>query len=66
VAKLVRAEPDAGKRVEELFLATVGRPPSAAELAACLKFVTDAGSPERGLQGVLWSLVNTREFLLQH
>src|SRR5262249_1773553 len=66
VAKLVKAEPDVAKRIDELFLSTLSRLPSDAEREACLKFVKDAESPEKGLQGVLWSLVNTREFLLQH
>jgi hypothetical protein len=66
VAKLVKAEPDAAKRIEELFLATVSRPPTKDEREACLKFVADAESPEKGLQSVLWGLLNTREFLLQH
>jgi hypothetical protein len=66
VAKLVKSEPDAAKRVEELFLATVSRLPSKDEREAAVKYVSDAESPEKGLHGVLWSLLNTREFLLQH
>jgi len=66
VAKLVKAEPDAGKRIDELFLATLSRPPTQDERAACITFVADAETPEKGLHGVLWSLLNTREFLLQH
>ena len=57
---------DNAKRVELLFLATVSRLPSDAERDACLKFVAGADSPEKGFQAVLWGLVNTREFLLQH
>ena len=66
VAKVMKESSDDAKRVESLFLATVSRPPSAAERDACLKFVAGAESPEKGFQGVLWGLVNTREFLLQH
>jgi len=32
----------------------------------CLKYVKDAATPERGYEDVLWSLLNTREFLLTH
>lgn len=53
-------------RVEEIFLATVSRLPSEAELAASLDYVKQAESPQRGLQGLIWSLLNTKEFLLQH
>jgi hypothetical protein len=66
VAKVMKETPGDAKRVEALFLATVSRPPTDAERAACLKFVKEAESPEKGFQGVLWGLVNTREFLLQH
>jgi hypothetical protein len=65
-AKLAKAAADDAAKIEELFLATVGRRPDDAERAACLKYLKDAGSPEKGLQGVLWGLLNTREFLLQH
>ena len=53
-------------RVEEVFLTTVGRLPSDAERDACLKYLQGAETPTKGLQGVMWSLLNTREFLLQH
>jgi hypothetical protein len=58
--------PDEGARVEELFLATLGRPPSDAERSACREYLAGSESPEKGLQGLLWALLNTREFLLQH
>jgi hypothetical protein len=66
VAKLLKEKPDDSGRVEALFLATVSRRPNPTELTACVKFVKDAESAEKGLQGVLWSLLNTKEFLLQH
>ncbi len=40
--------------------------PTAAERDACQTFIRSADSVESGLQNVLWSLINTREFLLQH
>jgi hypothetical protein len=66
VARLMKDVADDGKRVEELFLATLSRPPTDTEREACRKYLKAAGSPEKGLQGVLWGLLNTREFLLQH
>jgi hypothetical protein len=66
VAQLAKATTADASKVEELFLATVSRPPSDAERAACLDYLRGAASPEGGLQGVLWGLLNTREFLLQH
>jgi hypothetical protein len=55
-----------GQRVEELYLVTLGRMPTQEELAACEAHIQAAASPELGLQAVLWSLINTKEFVLQH
>lgn len=71
VGALVKADGDDSKgddssRIGELFLATVSRPPTAAEEDTCLKFLAAANSPQEGLQSIMWSLLNTREFLLQH
>ncbi len=57
---------DDTSRIEELYLATVSRLPTEIERDACAKFIAASESPENGLQNVLWSLINTREFLLQH
>jgi hypothetical protein len=65
-AKLLKASGDAGSKIEELYLATVNRLPTEVEREACLKFIESSESLENGLQNVLWSLINTREFLLQH
>ena len=49
-----------------MFLGTLSRLPSEAERQACLRFLKEAASPAKGLQGIMWGLVNTREFLVQH
>lgn len=66
VAKLAKTALSEDDKVEELFLASVSRPPSGDEREACRKHLQAAESSEKGLQGILWSLINTREFLLQH
>ncbi|HND53755.1 MAG TPA: DUF1553 domain-containing protein, partial [Pirellulaceae bacterium] len=66
VARLMKDEPDDRARVDSLFLATVSRMPTDGEREACVEFVGAAATPEQGWHGVLWSLLNTREFLLQH
>lgn len=66
VARIVKDISDDSARLDEVFLCTLCRPPTAAERQACLKFLKEAESPAKGLQGVMWSLLNTREFLLQH
>src|SRR4051795_2595509 len=64
VARLMKEQADDGRRIEELFLAALCRPPTDAEQQACLAYVRSALTPAEGLQGVLWSLLNTREFFL--
>jgi hypothetical protein len=66
VAKLAKASLSDADKLEELFLAALSRPPADDERGECLKYLREAESAEKGLQGVLWGLLNTREFLLQH
>jgi hypothetical protein len=66
IAGLIKETNDPAQRIEELYLATLSRLPDENEKQACLSHVSAAESPETGLQAVLWSLLNTREFILQH
>lgn len=66
VSKLLKAGGNEASRIEELYLGTVSRLPTDGERDACLKFIAASDSPETGWQHVQWSLINTREFLLQH
>ena len=54
------------QRVEELFLAALGRLPNAEELKAALEHLKTSATLRKGLEEVLWSLVNTREFQLNY
>lgn len=66
VARLAKEQPDAAKAIEEIYLWTLSRPPSDAERQACVGYLQDAPSRQRGLEDVMWSLLNTREFQLNH
>jgi hypothetical protein len=66
VARLLAVELDNSERLDELFLAVLSRYPSADERAGCMEFVSAAATPAEGWHGVLWGLLNTREFVLQH
>ncbi|MGE3807457.1 MAG: DUF1553 domain-containing protein [Gemmataceae bacterium] len=65
-ARILKEIKDDNARVEEVFLVALSRLPADEEKATCLKYLKDAESPEKGLEGILWSLINTKEFLLQH
>ena len=66
VAKLLSESSDVERQVDELFLGALSRLPSDAEKSACRTFVRESATPAEGLRSVLWSLLNTREFVLQH
>jgi hypothetical protein len=66
VGRISKEIADDNGRIEEVFLCTLSRPPTEAEREACLKYLKESPSPTKGLQGIMWSLLNTREFLLQH
>ena len=54
------------QRLEELFLSALGRLPSADESKAGLEHLASSDTLRKGLEEVLWSLVNTREFQLNY
>ncbi len=54
------------KQIEELFLLALSRPPTPAESEACRAYLGAAESAEKALPDLMWSLLNTREFQLQH
>jgi predicted RNA-binding Zn ribbon-like protein len=66
VARILKAHTDDGRRLDEIFLVALCRLPSDAERQACASYIRESASPAEGYRGVMWSLLNTREFLLQH
>jgi len=66
VAQVLADHSGEGERLDELFLAVLSRFPDDRERAACAEFLKESAAPAQGYQGILWGLLNTREFLLQH
>lgn len=52
--------------VEDLFLAALTRPPKADEKAAALAHLKETRNRAAAVSDLLWALVNTREFILNH
>jgi hypothetical protein len=52
--------------VEEVYLVTLSRLPTPAEAQKALSWVAAAPSPQEGVQDLLWTLLNSREFLFNH
>ncbi|HEX5104086.1 MAG TPA: DUF1549 and DUF1553 domain-containing protein, partial [Pirellulaceae bacterium] len=61
--KLALAEPEL---VRLAYLRTVSRLPSQDEMDRCLAYLAEADSPAAGAKGLLWSLINTKEFIVNH
>ena len=68
IARLLKDGKPIKEIVDELYLASLSRPPSADELAATSQYVE--GQPADGrakaLEDVLWTLVNSKEFMFNH
>jgi hypothetical protein len=52
--------------VEEAYLRTVNRLPSDNERQIAAAYINDADEPIEGLRGLLWTLINTKEFIVNH
>jgi hypothetical protein len=52
--------------VEELYLATLSRPPRPEEATEADNWIAKAATPKEGVQDLLWVLLNSREFLFNH
>jgi hypothetical protein len=52
--------------VEQAYLRTLSRYPEPAELERSQKFIAESSDSVTGLRGLLWALVNTKEFIVNH
>jgi hypothetical protein len=66
LARLVAAEKDDRKLVEELYLLTLTRRPTATEVERSLTYLRESPSRGEGYQDLLWSLMNRSEFIVNH
>lgn len=57
---------DQNSILREAWLRTVNRPPTANEMDRAIKHLTTVDSFSAGLNDLLWALLNTKEFLLNH
>jgi hypothetical protein len=63
VAKLLAAGTPVPGCVEEIYLASLSRPPTPAEAADAAEIIAASPSPAEGLQDLLWGLINSKHFL---
>jgi hypothetical protein len=66
VAKLVKDKKTDEQSIEDLFLAVQSRLPTPEEKGKTLVYVAGAANRQQALEDVLWSLLNSKEFLFNH
>lgn len=66
VAKLIQDKVPTEKAIEELYLATFARLPTPEEKTKALEYIGKQKEPRRGLEDLVWALLNTREFMFNH
>lgn len=59
-------DPVPGDLIRQAYLRTVSRPPTAAETDAAARYFDESESLGEGLKDLLWALLNSKEFLLNH
>jgi hypothetical protein len=66
LARLLERERDSAKRIEELFLMTLSRPPKSKESEALQARARKAGDAPRIYEDIFWALLNSTEFVTRH
>jgi hypothetical protein len=65
IGKLLAANASPTQLLDELYLATLSRPPTATEANGLLEHVEKAKDKRVAWEDVAWGLVNAKEFLLR-
>jgi hypothetical protein len=66
IADLLAAKKPHEQIVEELYLASLSRRPTPAEQEECKKLLAEAGDARSFYEDLLWSLINSKQFLFVH
>ncbi|HET6881426.1 MAG TPA: DUF1549 and DUF1553 domain-containing protein [Pirellulales bacterium] len=66
IAKLLAAKQPPAEMIDELYLGALSRLPTESERAKALAFVAQEQDPRPALEDVLWTLVNSKEFVFNH
>jgi len=66
VERLARSGASKDTAIEDLYLAALARRPTARERQLMTDYLAKRSKPEEGYAGVLWILINSGEFVLNH
>lgn len=62
----VKSDVDVAEAIQDAYLRTLSRRPTQDEMEVANQFVDDAKDQLDGLRGVMWALLNTKEFIVNH
>lgn len=63
LSKTLREYPDDMDALSEVYLRVLSREPADAELALCREHIASASTRQQAYEDILWSLLNSSEFL---
>lgn len=63
LARIMKQFSSDEERIQEVFLTVVARRPTADEMQLVRDFLKVSPSPQQGFEGLMWSLLNSNEFL---
>ena len=66
VAKMFEAKLPNPQIIQELFLASFSRYPTDAEIQATTRYLEQEGDLRKNVEDVLWTLLNSKEFMFNH
>jgi hypothetical protein len=66
IAKLFEAKRPTPQMIEELYLATFSRFPTPQEIVTATGYIDSDAEPRKAVEDLLWTLLNSREFLFNH
>jgi hypothetical protein len=66
LAKALREKKDDAAVVEQIYLATLSRRPTPAEVGIATRHIAKLGDRAKGLEDLQYALFNLGEFLLRH
>ena len=65
LAEILAKHKGEGERIRAIFLSVLSRPPTAGEGSRWASHIGKAGG-EKGYEDLMWTLLNTSEFLFNH
>lgn len=66
VEQQLKVKSDRKKAIEELYLVTLSRLPKPEEVSKANSWIDSASDGREGMQDLLWTLLNSKEFLFNH